>query len=67
MPPPAVSAQPRRHPDFAKDTQPTYPPYQHRPQMYRKYHNFTSYFTLCFCILSSLYNYFRQFYEEIYY
>ncbi|XP_026475128.1 trithorax group protein osa isoform X4 [Ctenocephalides felis] len=34
MPPPAVSAQPRRHPDFAKDTQQPYPPYQHRPQMY---------------------------------
>lgn len=27
--------QPRRHPDFEKNQQP-YPPYQQRPQMYRK-------------------------------
>lgn len=31
--------QPRRHPDFEKNQQP-YPPYQQRPQMYRKYHCF---------------------------
>ncbi|XP_014258730.1 trithorax group protein osa isoform X2 [Cimex lectularius] len=32
MPPPAP--QPRRHPDFVKEPQPPYPPYNQRPNMY---------------------------------
>ncbi|XP_037923091.1 trithorax group protein osa isoform X4 [Hermetia illucens] len=37
---PEQNAQPRRHPDFAKDTQP-YPPYGQRPQMYGGWPNNT--------------------------